>query len=265
MSSHALCYCAAAWILRGPGQVDLGLRRRWCRGFEMFDMNTLRQIGACSLVLFLCPFLFGQTTGTLSGTVSDDSGAVVVGAMVTVTAQSTNISREGMTDDSGHYLVPLLAGADYTIHVEATGFKPAEAKDVRLQIDEHRERDFKVLPASASTIIEVNATEVTVQTANPTLGQVITSQEVAELPLNGRNFVQLATLMPGVTQETNPNSFFNAGANSEVSTRGTYSLSVGGSRSQSTDWLLDGNDNNELTAGGISILPSIDAIQEFKV
>ncbi len=66
-------------------------------------------------------------------------------------------------------------------------------------------------------------------------------------------------------QETNPNSFFNGGPSSEVSTRGSYSLSVGGSRAQSTDWLLDGNDNNELTAGGISILPSIDAIQEFKV
>ncbi|MDQ1390073.1 MAG: hypothetical protein QOF56_3527, partial [Acidobacteriaceae bacterium] len=81
----------------------------------------------------------------------------------------------------------------------------------------------------------------------------------------GRDFVQLATLTPGTTQETNPNSFFNGGPSSEVSTRGSYSLSVGGSRPQSTDWLLDGNDNNELTAGGISILPSIDAIQEFKV
>ena len=77
--------------------------------------------------------------------------------------------------------------------------------------------------------------------------------------------MQLATLTPGVTQETNPQSFFNGGPSSEVSARGTYSLSVGGSRAQSTDWLLDGNDNNELTAGGISILPSIDAIQEFKV
>ena len=75
----------------------------------------------------------------------------------------------------------------------------------------------------------------------------------------------LATLTPGVTQETNPNSFFNGGASSEVSARGTYSLSVGGSRAQETDWLLDGVDNNELTAGGIAILPSIDAIQEFKV
>src|ERR1035437_10902057 len=87
----------------------------------------------------------------------------------------------------------------------------------------------------------------------------------ADLPLNGRDFVQLATLTPGVTQETNPNSFFNGGPSSEVSTRGSFSLSVGGSRASSTDWLYDGGDNNELTAGGIAVLPSIDVIQEFKV
>ena len=189
----------------------------------------------------------------------------MAGAKITVTAQATNISRDAVSDDSGHFLVPLLGVADYTIKVEAPGFKVSEAKDVRLQVDEHRELDFKLVPASVSTSVEVNATEVAVQTTNPTLGQVITSEQVAELPLNGRDFVQLATLTPGVTQETNPNSFFNGGPSSEVSARGTYSLSVGGSRAQSTDWLLDGNDNNELTAGGIAILPSIDAIQEFKV
>jgi hypothetical protein len=145
------------------------------------------------------------------------------------------------------------------------GFQAVEQKDVRLQVNEQRELDFTLAPASVTQTVEVSATEVAVQTTNPTLGQVITEQQVAELPLNGRNFVQLATLTPGTTQETNPNSFFNGAASSEVSARGTYSLSVGGSRAQSTDWLLDGNDNNELTAGGIAILPSIDAIQEFKV
>ena len=83
--------------------------------------------------------------------------------------------------------------------------------------------------------------------------------------MNGRDFVQLATLTPGTAQETNPNSFFNGGPSSEASARGSFSLSVGGSRANSTDWLLDGNDNNELTSGAISILSSIDSIQEFKV
>src|SRR4029077_9779077 len=131
------------------------------------------------------------------------------GATVKVTSQGTGIEREAKTDDSGHYLIPVLPVAFYTIHVESQGFQPSESKDVRLQVDEHRELDFTLNPASVSTSVEVNATEVAVQTTNPTLGQVITSEQVADLPLNGRDFVQLATLSPGVVQETNPNSFFN--------------------------------------------------------
>jgi hypothetical protein len=231
----------------------------------MSSKKALFAVVACSLACFFTPLLNGQATGSFSGTVSDKAGAVVSGATVKATSPATGVSREATTDDSGHYLIPVLPVAFYTIRVEAKGFGPAEQKDVRLQVDEHRELDFSLQPASVSTSVEVNATEVAVETTNPTLGQVITSEQVAELPLNGRNFVQLATLTPGTTQETNPNSFFNAGPSSEVSARGTYSLSVGGSRAQSTDWLLDGNDNNELTAGGIAILPSIDAIQEFKV
>ena len=219
----------------------------------------------CFLLSFATSLLQAQASGSFSGTVTDKAGAVVSGATVTATSQGTGISREAKTDDSGHYLIPLLPVADFTLRVESAGFGPAEQKDVRLQIDEHRELDFSLVPASVNTSVEVSGTEVAVQTTNPTLGQVITSEEVADLPLNGRDFVQLATLTPGTTQETNPGSFFNGGPSSEVSARGTYSLSVGGSRAQSTDWLLDGNDNNELTAGGIAILPSIDDIEEFKV
>src|SRR5271169_2624712 len=228
---------------------------------KMSSTKRLFALCFCSLVCLVSPLLYGQATGSFSGTVSDNSGAVVAGAKVTATAQATNVSRESVTDASGHYVVPLLGVGLFTIRIEATGFKPAESKDARLQVDEQRELDFKIVPASVSTSVEVNATEVAVETTNPTLGQVITSEQVAELPLNGRDFVQLATLTPGTTQETSPSSFFNGGPSSEVSARGTYSLSVGGSRAQSTDWLLDGVDNNELTAGGISILPSIDAIE----
>lgn len=219
----------------------------------------------CLLVFGPCPLVYGQATGIISGTVSDATGSAVAGARVVVAAPATGVTRDSTTDESGHYLVPLLPVASYTVRVEFTGFQPAEQKDVRLQVDEHREVDFKLVPASVKESVEVTATAVAVETANPTLGQVITSQQVAELPLNGRDFVQLATLTPGTITETNPQSFFNGGPSSEVSARGSISLSVGGSRANSTDWLYDGNDNNELTAGGIAILPSIDAIQEFKV
>src|SRR6516225_95165 len=230
----------------------------------MRSKQTLFAVLCCSL-LFPTSLLYGQANGSFSGTISDKTGSVITGATVKVSSQGTGVERETKTDDSGHYLVPLLPVAFYTVHVEASGFQPSEQKDLRLQIDEHREVDFTLNPASVSSTVEVTATDVAVQTTNPTLGQVITSEQVSTLPLNGRDFVQLATLTPGTTQETNPNSFFNGGASSEVSARGTFSLSVGGSRVQSTDWLLDNNDNNELTAGAISILPSIDAIQEFKV
>jgi Carboxypeptidase regulatory-like domain len=230
----------------------------------MSTKKALLVVVMCS-VLFLCPLMYGQANGSLLGTVSDKAGAVITGASVKITSEATGLVREAKTDDSGHYLVPLLPVSVYTIHVEAQGFQPAEQKSIRLQVDEQREIDFSLNPASVSQTVEVSATEVAVETTNPTLGQVITSEEVADLPLNGRNFVQLATLTPGTTQQTSPNSFFTQASSSEVAARGAFSLSVGGSREQSTSWLIDNNDNSELTSGGISILPTIDSIQEFKV
>jgi len=184
---------------------------------------------------------------------------------VRITSQATGLTREVKTDNTGHYTVPLLPAAFYAIHVEASGFGPADRKDLRLQVDEQRELDFTLQPASVSSTVEVSATEVAVETSTPSLGQVITSEEVAELPLNGRNFVQLATLTPGTAASNSPVSFFTNAASSEAATRGSFSLSVGGSREQETDWLLDGNDNNQLDEGGIAIFSSIDDIQEFKV
>lgn len=222
-------------------------------------------VAVMCFVLSLCPLLYGQANGSFSGTVADKTGSVIPGASVKITSQGTGLVRDAKTDGSGHYLVPLLPVAFYTIHVEAQGFQTTEQKDVRLQVDEQREIDFSLNPASVTQNVEVSATEVAVETTNPTLGQVITSEEVADLPLNGRNFVQLATLTPGTTQSTNPASFFASAASSEAATRGSFSLSVGGSREQSTDWLLDGNDNNQLDEGGIAIFSQIDGIQEFKV
>jgi hypothetical protein len=224
---------------------------------------------ACALVVFLSlcvsSTLYGQATGSFSGAVLDPSGSVIAGAKVTAISQGTGVSRETKTDDAGHYLIPLLPVGIYTLRVEFAGFRTVETKDLRLQVDEARELNFTLSPSSVSSQVEVSGTAVAVETANPSLGQVITEQEVSQLPLNGRDFVQLASLTPGTTQEANPNSFFTSAASSEVAARGSFSLSVGGSRPNATDWLLDGVDNNELTAGGIGIFSSIDDVQEFKV
>src|SRR6266849_2605239 len=220
---------------------------------------------ACMTALCFSPLAFGQAVGSFSGTVTDKTGSSIAGASVTVTSQGTGVTRDAKTDETGHFIVNYVPIGMYTIRVHFQGFQPAEAKDLRLQIDESRELDFSLSPSSVSATVEVSATAVAVEATNPSLGQVITAEQVTQLPLNGRDFVQLATLTPGTAQETNPNSFINGGASSEVSARGSFSLSVGGSRTNATDWILDCNDNNELTAGGISILSSIDSIQEFKV
>ena len=133
----------------------------------MFSQKARFASILCSLACLFSPLLYGQATGSFSGTVTDNSGAVVAGAKVTVIAQATNLSREAKTDDTGHFLVPLLGVGDYAIKVEAAGFKASEAKNVRLQIDEHRELDFKLVPASVSTNVEVNATEVAVRDDEP--------------------------------------------------------------------------------------------------
>ena len=159
--------------------------------------------------LFGASSLYGQATGSFTGNVLDKSGSSVAGATVTATSQGTGVARESKTDEAGHYLIPLLPVGLYTLRVEFTGFAPVESKDLRLQVDEARELDFTLSPSTATSTVEVTASAVAVETTSPSLGQVITSQEVSQLPLNGRDFVQLATLTSGATAETNPGSFFN--------------------------------------------------------
>jgi len=231
----------------------------------MISKRILFGLMICMTVLCFSPLAFGQAIGSFSGTVTDKSGSSIAGASVTVTSQGTGVARDAKTDETGHYIVNYLAVGIYTIRVQFQGFQPAEAKDLRLQIDESRELDFSLSPASVASTVEVVANAVALETSNPSLGQVITAQEVTQLPLNGRDFVQLATLTPGTTAETTSGSFFTSASSSEVAARGPFSLSVGGSRPNSTDWIIDGTDNNELTAGGIGTLSSIDDIEEFKV
>ena len=201
------------------------------------------------LLLTICPAMHGQATGSFSGNVLDKSGEAIPGASVGVVSEGTGLARKVKTDDAGHYLLPLLPVGSYTVRVDATGFQSAESKDLRLQVDEARELDFSLAPAAVVTTVAVSGEAVAVETTNPSLGQVITSQQVTDLPLNGRDFVQLATLTAGATAETNPNSFFTQGSDSEVAARGSFSLSVGGSRPNATDWLLDGVDNNSSEFG----------------
>src|SRR5580698_3724404 len=159
-------------------------------------------IVACIFALATSPVMHGQATGSFSGTVVDKSGSIVAGATVTATSQGTGLAREAKTDSAGHYLIPLLPTGFYNVRVDFTNFQSAESKDLKLQVDEACELDFSLVPATVVSTVAGSGSAVAVETANSSLGQVITSQQVSQLPLNGRDFVQLATITSGATAET---------------------------------------------------------------
>lgn len=229
----------------------------------------VRQYLSVFFVAILCGFAFssasGQATGSITGNVTDSSGAAVPGARVTLQQTETNATRSVAVDPNGHYAANLLPLGHYSVKVTSPSFQAAEKTGVLLEAQGSPEVDFTLQPASVSSSVNVESAPVEVQTTSASLSQVIHSQQVADLPLNGRNFVELATLAPGVSQGDQPNDFFAGGGGSETSIRGTFSLAVGGSRENRTDWLYDGIDNSELTSGGIAVVPSIDALQEFNV
>ncbi len=118
---------------------------------------------ACMTALCFSPLAFGQAVGSFSGTVTDKTGSSIAGASVTVTSQGTGVTRDAKTDETGHFIVNYVPIGMYTIRVQFQGFQPAEAKDLRLQIDESRELDFSLSPASVSSTVEVSATAVAVE------------------------------------------------------------------------------------------------------
>jgi hypothetical protein len=210
--------------------------------------------------------LFAQAVGTISGTIKDGTGAVIPGATVTALNQGTGVTREALSDDSGHYALPLLPVGTYNLSTALPGFRSAQSHDINLEVQQSRVLDFVLEVAGVTTEVSVSSqmAQVEVQRSDATLGQVIHAEQVAELPLNGRNFVQLALLGPG-TVAGQPGGFMSGSNSSEVSYRGSVSLSAQGMRENANDWLYDGIDNNELTSGAVSILPSIEAIREFRV
>src|SRR3989475_11638307 len=125
----------------------------------MLIKRTLIVVLFCSIVFSISPLLYGQANGSFSGTVSDKTGSVVSGATVTVTSQGTGLSRETKTDDTGHYLTPLLPVGNYTIRVNSQGFKTVEQTDIRLQVNEQREVDFTLVPGSVTEAAEGSSSQ----------------------------------------------------------------------------------------------------------
>jgi hypothetical protein len=143
-----------------------------------------------------------QITGTIVGTVSDPSGSVVPGAEVTITNLDTNAARKTATDDTGNFTLPYLMSGNYKVVCSAKGFRPQMVDGVRLQVGQTMRVDLNLEVGDSSQTVDVQASAAVLQTENAAVGTVIDSQKIVDLPLNGRNFVQLAQLIPGAQPGT---------------------------------------------------------------
>ncbi|MEX2661674.1 MAG: TonB-dependent receptor [Vicinamibacterales bacterium] len=206
----------------------------------------------------MAPSVFAQSTGTILGTVRDASGGVLPGASVTVVEVDTNASRTVVTDGQGTYLVPNLNIGTYRVTAELAGFKRLVQDAVRLQVGQQARVNAVLRVGDITDEVTVIGKSALIATDDSTLGGVIGQQQVAELPLDGRNFAQLAHLLPGV------NGGLVGNAVNELFGSG-IGISALGQRDLDNKITLDGAPLHNSINNATRFLPSLDAIQEFNV
>src|SRR5882672_3731196 len=209
--------------------------------------------------LFSASAFAQKVTGSITGTVTDPQGAVVPGATVTLTDVETNASRAAVSSTSGGYDFQELDPGTYTVKVSKTGFREYLATNVEVHVSSATRIDAKMVVGSIAEEVTVEAQGVQVNTENGEVGNVINGNQVRELPLNGRNFVQLTTLMPGA-------SVAEGFDNKSKGLMGGVDISFSGAPSNANQWRVDGANNNDIgSQRTILMYPSIDGIEEFKI
>ena len=218
--------------------------------------------GAMALLLLGAPLCFSQgNTGRISGTVTDQSGGAVAGAAVTVTNVQTGVARGLSSDSAGQYVAPNLLPGTYAVHVTSKGFKTVDRQNVLLEVDKDVRVDVQLSPGEITQTVEVTSAVPLIDSTSVTLGGTLSNETINDLPLNGRNFINLLSLRPGVEQ-------YPGG--------GAWTQASNGLRVEDQNWIVDGLDNNESnqgqpvlnspgTAGDSATILPIDAIQEFNV
>ncbi len=213
------------------------------------------------LLLIQSPFALAQVDmGSVTGTVSDTSGAVIPGAKVTLLNTDVGLTMEGISDSGGRYTFSPVKIGHYTITVTASGFSKTTQEAITVNVSQVLQVNMQLKPGAASETVTVSTAPPLLQTDQSSVGQVIDSQQVNGLPLNGRNFTFLAQLGAG-TQTPQADTRGNAASGA---------FSANGLRPAQNNYLLDGIDNNSnavdfLNGTNFVILPPVDAIQEFKV
>lgn len=206
---------------------------------------------------------WGQApTGRIVGTITDPTGAVIVGAKITVTNIATGVSNETVTDAVGFYQVLSLPLGTYRVSVENPGFKRVVSPDNVLHINEALKVDLTMQVGATSEVVEVSEASAPVETVSTMLGNSVTGQSIINMPLNGRNVLDLALLAPGVVP-ISPRS--TAAATCDRNEPSCQAFGVAGGKSDSVTFLLDGGLNNNLLSNGVVYNPNPEAVAEFRI
>lgn len=219
---------------------------------------------SCTTLLFLAalPALAQGPTAEISGTAQDPSGAIVSGAVVTVTNPATNLQRTSTTNSSGVYSIPALPPGLYNMKVEMAGFSAQTRNGVELQVGQVARIDFTLQVGNVNETVNVTGGAPVLDTETTSVGTVIENKRIVELPINGRNYLQLASLIPGTTT-VGPAS--SQGQQRMGGARNSFAMNVAGQRVHFNHYALDGMENTDPNFNTYLFLPSIDALQEFKV
>ncbi len=212
------------------------------------------------LLVGVTAIALSQDTGQITGTVRDSSGANLPNAQVTVTNAATGDKRTTTTNSSGEYLAAGLTPGTYDLEVTAPGFKAYVAKGIILRVAQKARADANLVVGSVKTEVTVQGEGITgVETQSSEVAGTVTAKELTQLNLNGRNFTQLITLVPGVTNQTGLDEGL-------VGLNGNVEYSVNGGRVEYNNWELDGGDNLDNGSNvTLNVYPSLDAIQEVRV
>ncbi len=228
---------------------------------------SLRRFTACTLfvIVALLPLPGQETTGTILGTVTDASGAIIPGAAVKITNTDQNaVVRNVTTGKEGNFVVPLLPIGHYSVTVEAKGFKTFTKNNIELNIRDQVAVNAKLSPGDVQETVTVEADALQVDTQSATAAGLISGTQIRELALSARNYEELVALTPGVSSAVSDNIFVGV----ETPGGGTNEIdfSINGNRFSQNNWTIDGADNVD-RGGNFSLLnyPSVDAIAEFKI
>src|SRR5260370_1787787 len=252
------------WVFYGPLATSSKDRFRHRRRCSMTRHLPWKILFYAVALFLLCPLLLNaEGTGTVSGTVTDSSGAAIATSPVVLRNANTGLERRVQTNAAGAYeFLAVPVGEHSSVRVEAPGFRAAMQTDIKLEVNQKYRADFKLTVGAVTQTVEVTGAANQVDTSSTQLGDVIGEKKLTSLPLNGRSYIDLLGLQAGVIPVSSGASQHDRYVSGNVD---TGQVSVNGQRETSNSFIVNGGDVEESVQNGASIVPTLDSIEEFRL